>query len=180
MVTAAADPVEAIKATLTDGQVEVLDLLAEGLTGKEIAGRLGISDSGARQRIERVRRKFDGLGSNELARLWREHRAAASSDRSQHPCTNLSWQSSHLAADPILGEEPPRNRSSSDLEFSDAYVIDTSAPWAPRKDISLVPEVLDGENAVPARWMFVAGFAVLLAVLMLVLFAIGMAFVRTG
>ena len=174
MVNVAADPFDTALESLTEGQLEVLDLLAEGLTGKEIAGRLGISDSGARQRIERVRRKFDGMTSNELARFWRDRRATASVTADDTPCTNLSWQTSHLADQANFGEEPRRNRSPSDLEFSDAYVIDTSAPWSPRKDVSLVPEVLDGENAVPARWMFVVFAAIGMVVFLLILLAVSM------
>lgn len=85
MTQAAGESSEVID-TLTERQAEMLTLLAEGLTGKEIAGRLRISYSAVSQRIETLRKKFGGVTKNELARMYREHLATGA----QEPCTNYT------------------------------------------------------------------------------------------
>jgi DNA-binding NarL/FixJ family response regulator len=49
-------------ADLTDREVEVLDLIADGLTKQQVARRLGISPSTVRTHMERVREKYLLLG----------------------------------------------------------------------------------------------------------------------
>lgn len=56
---------------LTKKQREVLALVADNRTSKEIAGLLGISESAVNQRIEIVRARLGGLPRGELARLYR-------------------------------------------------------------------------------------------------------------
>ena len=57
---------------LTTKQREVLALVADNRTSKEIAARLGISESAVNQRIEMVRARLGGLPRGELARLYRQ------------------------------------------------------------------------------------------------------------
>lgn len=57
---------------LTKKQRDVLALVADNRTSKEIAGRLGISESAVNQRIEMVRARLGGLPRGELARLYRQ------------------------------------------------------------------------------------------------------------
>ena len=56
---------------LTDKQSEVLVFVSEGLTSKEIARRLGISESAVNQRIEVIRQRLGGLPRAQIARLYR-------------------------------------------------------------------------------------------------------------
>ena len=56
---------------LTDKQREVLMFVSEGLTSKEIARRLGISESAVNQRIEVIRQRLGGLPRAQIARLYR-------------------------------------------------------------------------------------------------------------
>lgn len=57
---------------LTEKQREVLALVADNRTSKEIAGLLGISESAVNQRIEMIRGRLGGIPRGELARLYRQ------------------------------------------------------------------------------------------------------------
>lgn len=59
-------------ARLTRKQRDVLALVADNRTSKEIAGLLGISESAVNQRIEMVRARLGGLPRGELARIYRQ------------------------------------------------------------------------------------------------------------
>ena len=69
------DNAPAILPALTAKQREVLALVADNRTSKEIAGLLGISESAVNQRIEIVRARLGGLPRGELARLYRQEYA---------------------------------------------------------------------------------------------------------
>jgi DNA-binding CsgD family transcriptional regulator len=57
---------------LTVKQREVMMLVADNRTSKEIAGLLGISESAVNQRIEIIRSRLGGLPRGEMARLYRQ------------------------------------------------------------------------------------------------------------
>lgn len=57
---------------LTAKQREVLHLLSESMTAKEIARELGISPSTVEQRIRSLRGRFGPLSRGELSRLYRD------------------------------------------------------------------------------------------------------------
>jgi DNA-binding CsgD family transcriptional regulator len=57
---------------LTQKQREVMALVADNRTSKEIAGRLGISESAVNQRIELIRARLGGIPRGEMARLYRQ------------------------------------------------------------------------------------------------------------
>ncbi|WP_088310794.1 helix-turn-helix transcriptional regulator [Novosphingobium sp. B 225] len=57
---------------LTTKQREVMALVADNRTSKEIAGLLGISESAVNQRIEMIRTRLGGIPRGELARLYRQ------------------------------------------------------------------------------------------------------------
>ncbi|MFM2302314.1 MAG: hypothetical protein RLZZ84_2050 [Pseudomonadota bacterium] len=81
---------------LTSKQHEVLALVADNRTSKEISTLLGISESAVNQRIESVRVRLGGMPRGELARLYRQFKA--SEDR-RSPATDLNshpWQKIHL------------------------------------------------------------------------------------
>src|SRR4051812_18136011 len=61
----------AVLDALTDKQREVLIYVSEGLTSKEIARRLGVSESAVNQRIEMIRQRLGGLPRSQIARLYR-------------------------------------------------------------------------------------------------------------
>lgn len=57
---------------LTEKQREVLSLIADNRTSKEIAGFLGITESAVNQRIESIRARLGGVPRAHLARLFRQ------------------------------------------------------------------------------------------------------------
>lgn len=57
---------------LTDKQREVIALVSEGMTSKEIARKLGISESAVNQRIEVIRQRLGGLSRARIGRLYRD------------------------------------------------------------------------------------------------------------
>lgn len=59
-----------VLADLSPKQREVLDLVVDRRTNKEISAILGISPSAVEQRLQSVRRKFDVQGRADLARAY--------------------------------------------------------------------------------------------------------------
>jgi DNA-binding CsgD family transcriptional regulator len=76
---------------LTKKQREVLALVADNRTSKEIAGLLSISESAVNQRIEIVRARLGGLPRGELARLYRLNFST------ETPADDNTWQKIHLS-----------------------------------------------------------------------------------
>lgn len=62
----------AVLPELTAKQREVMALVADHRTSKEIAGLLGISESAVNQRIEMIRSRLGGIPRGEIARLYRQ------------------------------------------------------------------------------------------------------------
>ncbi len=60
---------------LTGKQREVLMLVAEGMTSKEIARKISISESAVNQRIEVIRQRLGGMSRASIARLYRDTNA---------------------------------------------------------------------------------------------------------
>lgn len=149
---------------LTAKQRQTMDLLAEGWTSKEIAHKLGISESAVVQRIEALRTKTGGLLRKDLARSYRLYL-----DNLPPTCKEITSKNFHLpsACDPH--NTPLWNFSGADLELADAATFDMSPPWSSRPEPRVVPEVLDGKDASLYRWFVAILMALALVILMLVL-----------
>ena len=78
---------------LTRKQRDVMALVADNRTSKEIAARLEISESAVNQRIEMIRARLGGLPRGELARLYRLEYAPSVEAEGAQPET---WQKIHL------------------------------------------------------------------------------------
>lgn len=65
-------------AELTDKQRQILAMLAEAMTIKEMARELGVSPSAVNQRLHSIRSKLGPLGRSDLARLHRDFRQGVS------------------------------------------------------------------------------------------------------
>lgn len=77
---------------LTEKQKEVLSLVAEGMTSKEIARKLGISESAVNQRIEVIRQRLGGLPRTQIARLYRRMSTVVFTVPPSNPVTGKSIQ----------------------------------------------------------------------------------------
>ncbi len=87
-------------ALLTTKQREVLALVADNRTSKEIASLLGISESAVNQRIEMVRSRVGGLPRGELARLYRQSIVEREPDSPQNLET---WQKIQVSDSLLTG-----------------------------------------------------------------------------
>lgn len=106
----------AVLDALTDKQREVLTLVSEGLTSKEIARNLGISESAVNQRIETVRQRLGGMPRSQIARLHRR----------QSTLVMTVPTSNSITGNPIALQSLARLGQASDVEG----VVDRVAPSA--------------------------------------------------
>lgn len=140
---------------LTDKQIAVLTLLANGRTSKEIATALHLSESAVNRRIELLRTRFSGITRLELARRYRDwaldHAAKAIADG-----VETDRQSLHLAAAADVAHRPVEDSREDPLRFGDSLEISIDPPWTVAKHPKVVPGVLDGENAALTRGAAIA------------------------
>jgi len=127
-------------AGLTPKQREVLALVAEHRTSKEIAWRIGISESAVNQRIESIRGRVGSLPRAELARAYHQHFV---SSRGFAPATGHEAHASG-ASDAIPLTDPIGQPGAFALADPPLFELAASRD-APRAG-SLVPEVLDGPD----------------------------------
>jgi DNA-binding CsgD family transcriptional regulator len=94
----------ALFASLTAKQHEVYALVAEGRSSKEIAWKLGITDSAVNQRIEAVRSRAGSPARAELARAYRhfvaEQKSPAPEEAQYAPDTAPAVASEHVMVPP--------------------------------------------------------------------------------
>lgn len=134
---------------LTKKQRDVLALVADNRTSKEIAARLGISESAVNQRIEMVRARLGGLPRGELARLYRQEFAPQDE---VDPAAEPIWQKIHLPDSARNGQEGgaegislPRSggsqlvsRQSGDGSQLSAFFFEQDRTWLGREDRTTV------------------------------------------
>lgn len=102
---------------LTTKQLDVLALIADSRTSKEIAVLLGISESAVNQRIETIRSRLGGLPRGELARLYRQEMVG---ETGSPPVDSTTWQKIHLPNDEI-GSQVSGAESISSLESDGSH-----------------------------------------------------------
>lgn len=153
---------------LTEKQVEVMDLLLENRTSKEIAHALNVSESAIVQRIEVVRQRAGGRSRSEVIRAYRRY---VVDRRAPEICNNLTGGNFQLSENDDAFEKPVRGHDRRIFTLSDATTFQRRAPWQEDRSQSLVPEVLDGDHALRNRWLL----AIALAIGMLALIVLGLA-----
>lgn len=144
----------AVLDTLTEKQREVLTLVSEGLTSKEIARNLGISESAVNQRIETIRQRLGGLPRSQIARLHRR----------QSTVVMTIPTSNSLTGKPIALQSAIRLGQASEVEG----VVDRVAPSALEGGGVLQPSTifqrLDRALSAPHRaWLRVVAIVALAA-----------------
>jgi DNA-binding CsgD family transcriptional regulator len=144
--------------SLTTKQCEVLGLLAENRTTKEIAARLQVSDSAVNQRIEPLRQRFGGITRAELARRYRDYLAC----RESEACKAFTGKSFQLPSMDSGAQVADRDGRPGRFEFRDSMTFEHGPPWhEPAREI--VPRLLDGKHAV-----WVRGIAILLLLVLII------------
>lgn len=129
---------------LTEKQREVLDLLGENRTTKEIARLLGVSDSAVNQRIEPLRQRLGGVTRAELARRYR---AFAADEHDGRPCEVLAGQNFQVASSLERGHSTQRDDRPGHYRFEDSMSFAHEPPWSRRPELRIVPRLLDGKYA---------------------------------
>jgi DNA-binding CsgD family transcriptional regulator len=144
--------------SLTTKQRQVLELLAENRTTKEIAARLHVSDSAINQRIEPLRQRLGGITRAELARRYRDHLA----DRENAVCKVFTGKSFQVPSTGSSFQVADRDARPGRFEFRDSMTFEHGPPWRePAREI--VPRLLDGKHAV-----WVRGIAILLLLVLII------------
>lgn len=101
---------------LSAKQREVVVLLADNRTSKEIAGLLGISESAVNQRIELIRARLGGIPRGEIARLYRQEFAREQTIAATFPPTWNKIQVQFAASsDESSGVEGPTGRAAAPM-----------------------------------------------------------------
>ena len=161
---------------LTEKQREVLALVADNRTSKEIARMLGISESAVNQRVEAVRRMTGGLARAELARIWREQSGTVGIEAAidaEVTCNPLTGQSSQLPEEPVVLDSHPAGGMPDRVASPTAPGTGSQPPaneWN-----SLLPAALDGSQGTSHRLVLI----MVMAAAMLMLALSGLSIVET-
>src|SRR3546814_933365 len=141
---------------LTEKQAAVLGLLAKSLTSKEIAAKLGTSESAVNRHIEILRSRFGGITRAQLAQRYRERPGDFHQIAGAPACVEATKQIIDLAETPRGTEGEPQDDPKAGLAFKDSLEITIDAPWTRSEEQRVVPRVLDGDNAALTRGAAIA------------------------
>ena len=149
--------------SLTDKQREVLDLVIEHKSSKEIARLLGISPYTVDQRISAARVKLGAPSGGELARRY---------NRLRDLCEGSAYGSSQF----VEPYPPPLTNGQEELAgalftLEDAGARFIERPWAGQRPPTPFLEGIDRRFGVLGRFGFVVSMALGLAVTLLIVLA---------
>ena len=150
--------IEFTLAGLTAKQREVLDLLIEHKTSKEIGRELGISPHTVDQRIQFAKEKLGAGSRSEVALLYR---------RLVEICGQLTYQDSRIAASPGMTHNDPGTQAGS---LSALRRWERAYPDQPREteaDYPVVPELFEGRYGTLIRLGAIIAIALFLVFLVL-------------
>ena len=145
-------------AALTDKQREVLELLLEHKTSKEIARELEISPHTVDQRIDFAKRKLGARSRSELAMTFR--RLVAISEPMTH-------DDSHIASRAMPSDKSARDNANEVAEPDHPKRTKPHETAESVSDYRVGPEMFDGRHGTLMRITVMVGLAVLLIVLIL-------------
>lgn len=150
--------VEFMLAGLTAKQREVLDLLIEHKTSKEIARELGISPHTVDQRIQFAKEKLGASSRSEVALLYR---------RLVEICGQLTYENSGIAVPPEVAENDSGTQAG---PLSALRRRERTYPGQPReteRDYPVVPELFEGRYGTLIRLGAIVAIAMFLVLLVL-------------
>lgn len=151
-------------ATLTEKQREVLDLVLQHQSSKEIARALQISPYTVDQRIAAARHKLGAASRGEMARTYAQLRELCGETVYEFPYVaslDLQPQSNgqDLTQDPVY-------------TLSDVALINIPAPWRPRPYSRTGLEALDTRFGIFGRIMAIFGLAAAISLMFLAMVSI--------
>ena len=150
--------IEFMLAGLTPKQREVLDLLIEHKTSKEIARELGISPHTVDQRIQFAKEKLGASSRSEVAQLYRQL---------VEICGQLTYENSGIAGLPEVAESGSGTQAG---PLSALRRRERTYPGQPREteaDYPVVPELFEGRYGTLIRLGAIIAIAVFLVILVL-------------
>ena len=152
---------------LSGKQREVLDLLIQHKTSKEISRILGISPHTVDQRINIARSKLNLASRNQVAQEYRRL-----VDTHENSYEQSVYQNSHISAAAIPFDEDGRDKLESLLTLAQPELpaLGRTTLFKERggtEDFRACPELLDGQWGTLARLGVIVGISLLLIVVML-------------
>lgn len=150
--------IEFMLAGLTAKQREVLDLLIEHKTSKEIGRELGISPHTVDQRIQFAKEKLGASSRSEVALLYR---------RLVEICGQLTYEDSGIAVSPGLAESGPGTQEGPLTALTRRERTSLKQPHQTEADYPVVPELFDGRYGTLVRLGAIIAIAVFLVILVL-------------
>lgn len=149
---------EFVLAGLTAKQREVLDLLIEHKTSKEIARQLGISPHTVDQRIQFSKEKLGAASRNEAAAVYRQLVAI---------CGRVTYEESRIARAVRVAEEAAGTQAGPLLALTRPGWTHPDRSFGPETDYRVVPELFEGRYGTLMRLGAIIAIAVFLVVLVL-------------
>jgi len=149
---------EFLLAGLTAKQREVLDLLIEHKTSKEIARQLGISPHTVDQRIQFAKDKLGAASRNEAAVVYRQ--LVVLSGR-------VTYEESRIERAVRVAEEAAGTQAGPLLALTRPGWTHPNRPIVPETDYRVVPELFEGRYGTLMRLGAIIVIAVFLVVLVL-------------
>ncbi len=140
-------------AALTEKQRQVLDLLIQYKTSKEIARRLGISPHTVDQRIEFAKRKLGARSRQDLAVQYRQM---------VEIYDHLTYEFSRIGTPAIAFDDGDRNEAGVALEATHPKLTKLGDETAGSADYRVVPEMFEGRYGTLARIGAIVATAALL------------------
>jgi DNA-binding CsgD family transcriptional regulator len=155
------------KPALTERQEQVLALIDQRLTIKEIASELGISENRVNQHIEALKRRLGVNSLRELAARYRDQGAPATPIPSRIPSGGKSQLSDRDGVRSTQGRAADGR-----LVLADVQTFSVEAPWSKASEPRVVPPMLDGNHAILLRLAMIAALVIgILASLVLIITA---------
>lgn len=145
-------------ARLTAKQREVMDLLIEHKTSKEIARELGISPHTVDQRIQFVKDKLGAVSRNDAAMMYR---------RLNEIYEQSTYKKSGIAAQPVSAEKHLGTQGGAQPVQTLRGRSHPHQPTGEVADYRVVPELFDGRYGTLIRLGAIAALAVFLVILVL-------------
>lgn len=152
-------------ADLTDKQRQVLNLLIEHKTSKEISRVLGISPHTVDQRIDLAKTKWNLTSRSELAQSYRR---LIETPRPTYE--RMTYEESPVAGPAAVAEEGRRDDTAMEASPEAPDRNQTPVSDATESDYRVVPELFDGRWGTLAR----LGAILLIAVLIMAAFLAGL------
>jgi DNA-binding CsgD family transcriptional regulator len=150
--------VEFMLAGLTAKQREVLDLLIEHKTSKEIARQLGISPHTVDQRIQFAKEKLGAASRSEVAQLYR---------RLIEICGQLTYQESRIVSSAAIADNEPGTQAGPLTALRRRERTYPAQPRQAETDYAVVPELFEGRYGTLIRLGAIIAIAVFLVFLVL-------------